>query len=63
MTPQYHTGLAIPHFSLNPPHLNTYYGYNDAPICPFTASQGVKTLFIHPIWMWDAVNEGLKPQP
>ena len=37
------------------PHLNMYYGYNDAPICPSTASQGDKTLCIHPIWMWDAV--------
>ena len=45
------------------PHLNRYYGYNDAPICPSTASQGAKTLCIHPIWMWDAVNEGFQPQP
>jgi hypothetical protein len=47
-------------FSLkSPPHLH----YKDAPICPSTASQGAKTLWIHPIWMWDAVNGGLKPQP
>jgi hypothetical protein len=45
------------------PYLNTYYGYNDAPICPSTASQGAETLRIHPIWMWDAVNEGFQPQP
>jgi hypothetical protein len=42
MTPQHHTGSAIPHFPDTPPHLNTYYGYNDAPICPSTASQGAK---------------------
>ncbi len=29
-----------------------------APICPSTASQAAKTLCIHPIWMWDAVNGG-----
>ena len=52
-----------PIFPKNHPHLNTYYGYNDAPICPSTASQGAKTLYIHPIWMWDAVNEGFQPQP
>ena len=28
------------------PHLNTYYGYNDAPICPSTASQGAK-IFVY----------------
>jgi len=43
--------------------LNTYYGYNDAPICPSTLFQGAKTLSFHPIWMWDAGNEGFKPQP
>jgi hypothetical protein len=32
--------------------------HNDAPICSYTASQGAKTLFIHLIWMWDAVNGG-----
>jgi len=26
------------------PHLNMYCGYNDAPICPSTASQGAKLL-------------------
>ena len=47
------------------PHLNTYYGYNNALICPSTASQGAKPkpLCIHPIWMWDAVNLGSQPQP
>ncbi len=40
-----------------------YYSYKDAPICQSTASQGAKTLCIHPIWMWDAVNGGLQPQP
>ncbi len=39
------------------------HGYNGAPICPFTASQGAKTLCIHPLWMWDAVDGGSKPQP
>jgi hypothetical protein len=28
-----------------------------------TASQGAKTLCIHPTWMWDAVDGGLQPQP
>jgi hypothetical protein len=26
-------------------------------------SQGAKPLCIHPIWIWDAVNGGLQPQP
>ena len=30
-----------------------------APICTSTAYQGAKTLYIHPIWMWDAVYGGL----
>jgi len=61
MTPQHHTGSAIPHFpetSTLPAHVLQH---NDAPICPSTASQGAKTLFLHPIWMWDTVNGGLKP--
>jgi len=33
----------------------------DAPICPSTASQGAKTLCIHPLWMWDAVNGAPSP--
>jgi hypothetical protein len=45
------------------PHLHMQYSYKDAPICQSTASQCAKTLCIHPIWMWDAVNEGLQPQP
>jgi len=45
------------------PHLHMYYVYKGVPICPSTASQGVKPLCIHPIWMWDAVNGGLQPQP
>jgi len=60
MTPQHHTGSAIPHFpetSTLPAHVLQH---NDAPICPSTASQGAKTLFLHPIWMWDTVNGGLK---
>jgi hypothetical protein len=43
------------------PHLHTYYGYKGVPICPSTASQGAKTLCIHPIWMWGAVNGGWQP--
>ena len=31
--------------------------HKGAPICPSTVSQGAKTHCIHPIWMWDAVNE------
>jgi hypothetical protein len=43
-------GLSHTTFSLKiHPHLSTYYGYNDAPICPSTASQGAKTPCIHPI--------------
>jgi len=34
------------------------YQCKGAPICPFTAYQGAKTLFIHMIWMWDAVHVG-----
>ncbi len=45
------------------PHLHMYYVYKGVPICPSTASQCVKPLCIHPIWMWDAVNGGLQPQP
>jgi len=63
MTPQHHTGLAIPHFPENstpPAHILPH---KDAPICPSTASHGVKTLCKHPICMWDAVNGGLQPQP
>jgi len=36
--------------------------HKGAPICPSTASPGAKTLCIHPIWMWDAVNGGSQPQ-
>jgi hypothetical protein len=36
--------------------------HKDAPIMPInTASQGAKSLCIHPIWMWDAVNGGWQP--
>ncbi len=34
----------------------------DASICPSTAHEGAQTLYIHPIWMWDAVSSGLKPR-
>ena len=64
MTPQHHTGSAIPLFPWNsPPPAHVMVRHKGAPICPSTASQGAKTLCIHPIWMWDAVNGGLKPQP
>ena len=45
--------------------LNNVFRHKGVPmICPSTASQqGAKTLWIYPIWMWDAVNGGLKPQP
>ena len=33
------------------------------PICPFTAYQGAETLYKHMTWMWDALHEGLEPQP
>jgi hypothetical protein len=35
----------------------------DAPIYPSTASQGAQILLVYLIWMWDAVNGGLQPQP
>ena len=62
MTPQHHTGSAIPHFPYNSPPPEHVLQHKDAPICPSTASQVDKTLCIHPIWMWDAVNGGLQPQ-
>ena len=44
--------------------LTTTLGLSHVPIFPkSTASQGAKILCIHPIWMWDAVNGGLQPQP
>jgi len=44
--------------------LNNVFRHKGVPmICPSAASQqGAKTLCIHPIWMWDAVNRGLQPQ-
>ena len=50
-------------FSLKSPPPAHVLQHKDAPICPSTASQGAKILCIHPIWMWDAVNGGLKPLP
>ncbi len=32
-------------------------------ICPSTAYEGAQTLYIHPIWMWDAVSGDLQHQP
>jgi len=64
MTPQHHTGSAIPHFSLNsPPPAHVMVWHKGTLICPSTASQGAKTLCLHPIWIWDAVNGGSQPQP
>ncbi len=34
-----------------------------APECPSTACEGAQSLYIHPIWMWEAVIRGLQPQP
>ncbi len=62
---QHQTGSAIPQFSKIHPHLNNVFWHKGVPMpmkCPSTASQGAKTLCIHPIWMWDAVNGGLQPQ-
>jgi hypothetical protein len=33
------------------------------PIYLSTEYDGAQTLYIHPIWMWDAVSGGLQPQP
>ena len=58
MTPQHHTGSAIPHFPSNSPPPAHVIRHKCIPICPSTASQGAQTLCIHPIWMWEAVNGG-----
>jgi len=64
MTLQHHSGSALPHFPKIYLHLHNVLRHKGAPmICPSTASQGAKTLCIHPIWMWDAVKGGLQPQP
>jgi hypothetical protein len=60
---QHHTCLAIPHFSWNSPPPAHVIWHKGAPMCPSTASQGAKTLCIHPIWMWDAANGGSQPLP
>ena len=50
-------------FSWNsPPPAHVMVRHKGAPIYPSTASEGATTLCVHPIWMWDAVNGGLKPQ-
>jgi hypothetical protein len=61
-TLQHHTGSAIPHFSLNSPPPAHVIQHKCVPICPSTASQVAKTLCIHPIWLWDAVNGCFQPQ-
>jgi hypothetical protein len=61
MTLQHHSDSVIAPIFQNPPPL-IQVGVEKckgAPICPSTASQGAQTLFIHPLWMWDAVNGGL----
>ena len=58
MTPQHHTGLTIPHYPLNSPPPAYVLRHKGVPICPSTSSQGVQTLHLHPIWMWEAVNGG-----
>jgi hypothetical protein len=59
MTPQRHSGSAIPQFfKIWPPHPSQELQCKGEPICPFTAYQGAKpkTLCIHPTWMQDAVS-------
>ena len=63
MTPKHHICSAIPHFSYNlPPPVHALW-QKGAPICPSIASQGAKTLCIHPKWMCDTNNGGWQPQP
>ncbi len=50
-------------FSLKFTHTCTRITAMGIPICPSKASQGAKTLCIHPICVWDAFNGGLQPQP
>ncbi len=59
MTPQRHSGSAIPQFFKSwPLHPSQELQCKGEPICPFTSYKGAKTktLCIHPIWMWDAVS-------
>ncbi len=37
--------------------------YFNSLICPSTAYEGAQSLYTHPMWMWDAVNGDLQPQP
>ena len=57
-------GSTLPHLSkkFTPHHLHSWYS-KIGPIGPTTAYECAQTLHIHPIWMWDAVSEGLQPQP
>jgi hypothetical protein len=52
------TSYRLSHTPLNSPPPAHVLQHKGALICPSTASQGAKTLCIHPIWMWDAVNGG-----
>ena len=63
MTLQHHSGSISPQFSKNPPPPTQVYERKGAPICPSTAYQCTKTLYIYMIWMWDAEWGGLQPQP
>jgi hypothetical protein len=55
MKPQYHLASPTPQSPKIVPPLTQVLQCKGAPICPSTAHQGAKTLFIHKIWMWDAV--------
>ncbi len=63
MTLQCHLGSTLPQFSKIWPPPAQIQQCKGAPICPSTAYEGAQTLYIHPIWMWDAVSGGLQPQP
>ncbi len=47
---------AIPRFPKNWPPTPQVLKSIGAPICPSTAYEGAQTLYIHPIWMLDAVS-------
>jgi hypothetical protein len=49
LTPQHHSGSAMPHFPENSPPPAHVIRQKGVPICPSTASQGAKTLCIHSI--------------
>ncbi len=64
MTPPNRYSSGRPHkISKCGPNLQRYNKVRGAPICPSTAYEGAKTLFTHPIWMWEVVSGGFQPQP